>query len=223
MRKIDMSDVKEAGEFRRPSAGAYICKITDDAGHILQRPAPDGRNAAYQSLAEAISEFGQIENAKYIKMLVEDYDISREAATISNFTAGTNITLTTAPYPREPETENVKYCYRGTPGSVCTIWNSSAGQLFNLDASGATLKLENITLDGRSNRSGTSGVNRLIEVTQGSLVIDSGTTTYRMLHYMKRMLHYSNQRLRHQNPVLKRQPAKDPLHSGISSWTGCLI
>lgn len=29
MRKIDMSDVKEAGEFRRPSAGAYICKITD--------------------------------------------------------------------------------------------------------------------------------------------------------------------------------------------------
>lgn len=29
MRKIDMTDIKEAGEFRRPSAGAYICKITD--------------------------------------------------------------------------------------------------------------------------------------------------------------------------------------------------
>lgn len=29
MRKINLSDVKEAGEFRRPTAGAYICKITD--------------------------------------------------------------------------------------------------------------------------------------------------------------------------------------------------
>lgn len=29
MRKIDMSDVKEAGNFIRPTAGAYICKITD--------------------------------------------------------------------------------------------------------------------------------------------------------------------------------------------------
>ena len=29
MKKIDMSDVKEAGNFIRPTAGAYICKITD--------------------------------------------------------------------------------------------------------------------------------------------------------------------------------------------------
>ncbi len=29
MRKIDMTDVKEAGNFIRPTAGAYICKITD--------------------------------------------------------------------------------------------------------------------------------------------------------------------------------------------------
>lgn len=29
MRKIDMTDIKEAGDFRRPGAGAYICKITD--------------------------------------------------------------------------------------------------------------------------------------------------------------------------------------------------
>lgn len=28
MRKINLSDVKEAGDFRRPTAGAYICKIT---------------------------------------------------------------------------------------------------------------------------------------------------------------------------------------------------
>ncbi len=29
MRKIDMSDIKEAGNFIRPTAGAYICVITD--------------------------------------------------------------------------------------------------------------------------------------------------------------------------------------------------
>ena len=29
MRKIDMTDIKEAGNFIRPTAGAYICKITD--------------------------------------------------------------------------------------------------------------------------------------------------------------------------------------------------
>lgn len=29
MRKIDMTDVKEAGEFKRPEAGAYRCIITD--------------------------------------------------------------------------------------------------------------------------------------------------------------------------------------------------
>ena len=28
MRKINMNDVQEAGEYRRPEAGAYICKIT---------------------------------------------------------------------------------------------------------------------------------------------------------------------------------------------------
>lgn len=29
MRKIDMSNVQEAGDFRKPAAGAYICKITN--------------------------------------------------------------------------------------------------------------------------------------------------------------------------------------------------
>ena len=29
MRKLNMTDVKEAGNFIRPTAGAYICKITD--------------------------------------------------------------------------------------------------------------------------------------------------------------------------------------------------
>lgn len=29
MRKINMDDIQEAGEFRRPTAGAYICVITD--------------------------------------------------------------------------------------------------------------------------------------------------------------------------------------------------
>lgn len=29
MKKINLSDVTEAGDFRRPTAGAYICKITD--------------------------------------------------------------------------------------------------------------------------------------------------------------------------------------------------
>ena len=28
MKKINLSDVQEAGEFRRPTAGAYICRIT---------------------------------------------------------------------------------------------------------------------------------------------------------------------------------------------------
>ena len=29
MRKINMDDIQEAGDFRRPTAGAYICVITD--------------------------------------------------------------------------------------------------------------------------------------------------------------------------------------------------
>lgn len=33
MRKINMDDIKEAGAFRRPEAGAYICIITDVEDH----------------------------------------------------------------------------------------------------------------------------------------------------------------------------------------------
>lgn len=29
MRKLDMTDIKEAGDFKRPAPGAYICKITE--------------------------------------------------------------------------------------------------------------------------------------------------------------------------------------------------
>ncbi len=154
--------------------GNYVCKITDADGNTLTRP--NGRYAVYQSLSQALDEFTSVKDdneetgkAVYIKMLIEDYTI-RQTDAISNFPAA-DITLTTA------SKSDTKHPYRGTAGTVCTISRTSGKeQLFKLNTADATFRLENITLDGRNDKTTDTGNRRLIEAAQGALVINGGTT-----------------------------------------------
>ena len=154
--------------------GYYLCKITDVDGKTLKRA--NGGDAVYQKLTLALNDFtsvtdnnGETGKAKYIKMLVEDYPIQQKEQ-ISNFPNG-DITLTTA------NSDDENHPYRGTPGTFCTISRTnSANQLFKLDNSNTTFQLENIILDGRRDKSSTQGNYRLIEVQNGNLVVNGGTT-----------------------------------------------
>ena len=154
--------------------GIYVCKITDAEGNTLKRP--NGRDAVYQRLSIAFDEFtqvktsaGEADKAAYIKMLLENYTL-RQGTEISNFPAA-DITLTTA------SRSDGTHPYRGTEGTVCTISRTSGTtQLFKLDNAGATFQLEDITLDGRNDKTTETGNRRLIEAAQGTLVINGGTT-----------------------------------------------
>ena len=149
--------------------GIYICKITDADGNTLTRP--NSKDAVYQRLTMAFDEFTKVSGGEpvYVKMLVEEYNI-RQTAAISNFPAA-DITLTTALKSDD------RYPYRGTEGTVCTISRmSGTEQLFKLANAGATFQLENITLDGRNDKTTGTGNRRLIEVASGALVINGGTT-----------------------------------------------
>ena len=159
--------------------GIYVCKITDADGNTLT--GTNGRAAVYRSLNAALSEFtlvtntaGQTGDAVYIKMLVENYYIQQESA-ISNFPNAT-VTLTTATRDQEPLYANGNtYPYRGTEGTVCTISRTNSDNaLFRLST--ATFRLENITLDGRRDKTTDTGDYRLIEAVSGSLVVNAGTT-----------------------------------------------
>lgn len=149
--------------------GQYLCKITDAEGNTLQRP--NGTPAVYQRLTTALGEFDQIEGEPvYIKMLVQDYTVFQTDA-ITNFPTKP-VTLTTAGKDDEP----AEFAYRGEE-AVCTISRTnSTNALFKVAAAGAVFKLENITLDGRKNKTADMGDYRLIEVTAGTLEIDGGTT-----------------------------------------------
>ncbi len=154
--------------------GMYVCKITDAEGNTLTRP--NGRDAVYQTLSMALDEFTQVTDtageagkAVYIKMLVENYNI-RQADAVSNF-PDADVTLTTA------LRSDSEHPYRGTEGTVCTISRTSGTeQLFKLDNAGATFRLENITLDGRNDKTTQTGNRRLIEAAAGTLVVNGGTT-----------------------------------------------
>lgn len=166
--------------------GIFVCKITDVDGNTLKRP--NGRDAVYQSLSAAFDEFRQVKNgvdepdkAVYVKMLLEAYDLRQDIA-ISNFPAA-DITLTTEAYRGTTPVEgryDGKYPYRGASGTVCTISRTnSANELFKLNTDDAVFRLENITLDGRSDKTDTTGSFRLIEADKGALYINPGT----MLQY----------------------------------------
>ena len=147
--------------------GFYLCKITDAEGNTLQRP--NGRDAVYQRLTMAFDEFESIPGAVYVKMLVENYNI-QQTAQISNF-PGADLTLTTAGIDDE------QYPYRGTAGTVCTISRTnSTNQLFYLNNAAATFRLEDITLDGRRDKTADKGDFRMIQAAAGQVVISGGTT-----------------------------------------------
>ena len=162
--------------------GIFVCKITDAEGNTLKRQ--NGRDAVYHRLSMAIDEFTEVTGGTpvYVKMLLEDYKI-RESGAISNFPAA-NITLTTETYTGKTAVEGKydgKYPYRGTVGTNCTIFRDSSDtsepkELFLLDTPGATFRLQDVTLDGRGNKTGSTGSFRLIEAKQGELVINSGAT-----------------------------------------------
>ena len=154
--------------------GPYLCKITDSEGNTLKRA--NGADAVYTRLSTALDEFTSVKNengqtnAVYIKMLVEDYAI-QQAPAISNF-PNANVTLTTA------SKDDTSHPYRGTEGTVCTIYrdDNSNNQLFSLNNAKATFQLKDITLDGRKDKTGTTGNYRLIEADKGALYINPGTT-----------------------------------------------
>ncbi|MBR0281635.1 MAG: hypothetical protein IJQ81_08590, partial [Oscillibacter sp.] len=151
--------------------GAYVCKITDKDGNTLTRS--DGRDAVYQRLTMAFDDFTKVSGGDpvYVKMLVEEYKV-KQTGQIENFPEA-NVTLTTAS-TSEPDD---KYPYRGVEGTVCTISrDNSTSQLFKLNKSGATFQLENITLDGRKDKTTAQGNYRLIEAASGKLIINGGTT-----------------------------------------------
>ena len=149
--------------------GTYICKITDAGGNTLNRP--NGRPAVYQRLNLAFNDYANVYNSNpatppvYVKMLVENYKLD---STITNFPSY-EFTLTTA------SRSDAQHPYRGKEGSVCTIFPKSS-QLFKLDNASTTFKLESITLDGRTDLTASNGNYRLIEVSNGNVVINDGTT-----------------------------------------------
>ena len=158
--------------------GPYLCKITDGEGNTLKRA--NGRDAIYQRLSIAIGDFpnvldknGETGKAVYIKMLVENYTLQQEKQ-IENFPDNANITLTTAGR-NEPDN---KHSYRGAEGTVCTISRTnSTNPLFKLTKANTTFRLTNITLDGRSDKSSDVGTGyRLMEATDGNVIVDGGTT-----------------------------------------------
>ena len=161
----------------------YVCKITDADGNTLKRT--NGRDAIYRSLSDALGEFTTVTdennpNVKpvYIKMLVESYSVKSESA-ISSFPAA-DVTLTTAARSDED------HPYRGTADTVCTIFRTDEGgnALFQLNNTEkdvdnnplAKFRLENITLDGRRNKTGSEGNYQLIQALNGALFINPGTT-----------------------------------------------
>ena len=150
--------------------GIYICKITDAEGNTLTRP--NGKDAVYQRISLALDDFTSVTSgAVYVKMLIENYNL-QQTGQIDNFPAA-DITLTTA----GKEEPDGKYPYRGTEGTVCTISRTSGtNQLFKLNNANATFQLENITLDGRNDKTATQGNYRLIEAAAGALVVNGGTT-----------------------------------------------
>ena len=163
--------------------GFYVCKITDADGNTLKRT--NGRDAVYQRLTMALDEFtsvkdenGETGKAKYIKMLVENYAIRQDTA-ISNFPVA-DITLTTETHTGENAVTGEydgKHPYRGTAGSVCTIRRTnSENPLFNVNTSGATFQLKDITLDGRKSKTATEGDYKLITAGTGEIIVNSGTT-----------------------------------------------
>ena len=160
--------------------GVYVCKITDEDGNTLKRA--NNRDAVYQRISLALDEFKLVTGAKpakYIKMLVENYNL-QQTGQIENFPADADITLTTETYTGDTAVDGKydgKHPYRGTEGTVCTISRTnSTNQLFKLNNSSVTFRLENITLDGRKDKTATQGDFRLIEASAGALVINRGTT-----------------------------------------------
>lgn len=162
--------------------GTYVFKITDAKGNTLKRA--NGRDAIYPSLSVAFDDFISVNNSNntsepvYVKALVEDYLIS-QTGQIDNFPSAALI-LTTESYTDTTAVEGKydgKYPYRGTEGTVCTISRTnSTNQLFKMNNSSTTFTLENITLDGRKDKTTSKGNYRLIEVADGTLVVSQGTT-----------------------------------------------
>ena len=162
--------------------GPYVCKITDAEGNTLKRS--NGGDAVYTRLSYALDEFTSVKdengqtNAVYIKMLVEDYAIRQEEA-ISNFSAA-NITLTTETHTGENAVTGEydgKHPYRGTTGSVCTIYRTNSNNpLFSVGTENAVFQLKDITLDGRKSKTATEGDYKLITASTGEIIVNSGTT-----------------------------------------------
>lgn len=158
--------------------GVYLCKITDANGNTLTRT--NGRDAIYQRLSMALDDFTSVTGGKpvYIKMLIENYNI-QQVEQINNF-PNADITLTTETYKGTEPVEGKydgKHPYRGTEGTVCTISRvNSDNQLFKLENTDAVFQLENISLDGRKDKTSEKGDLRLIEASAGSLFINGGTT-----------------------------------------------
>ena len=158
--------------------GVYLCKITDAKGNTLKRA--NGRDAIYQRLTMALDDFTSVTEGVpvYIKILIENYNIQQEAQ-IDNF-PNADITLTTETYTGTDPVEGKydgKHPYRGKEGTVCTISRTNSNnQLFKLSNASATFQLENISFDGRKDKSSTVGDFRMIEATAGSLIINGGTT-----------------------------------------------
>ncbi len=158
--------------------GVYLCKITDAQGNTLRRA--NGRDAIYQRLTMALDDFTSVTGGDpvYIKILIENYNVQQNAQ-IENF-PNADITLTTETYTGTDPVEGKydgKHPYRGTEGTVCTISRTNSNnQLFKLSNANATFRLENISFDGRKDKTSTVGDFRMIEASAGSLIINGGTT-----------------------------------------------
>ena len=157
--------------------GFYVCKITDADGNTLTRT--NGRDAVYQQLQLAVDEFMTVTGGEpiYIKMLVENYAV-RQTEAVSNFPAA-DITLTTETYTGTQAVTGEydgKHPYRGTEGTVSTINRAnSENPLFSVSTEKA-FKLQNITLDGRKDKTAATGDYKLITADAGEIVVNSGTT-----------------------------------------------
>lgn len=158
-----------------------VCKITDRSGTLLY---VDGKAAVYETLEAGFESYttasftyanGKRASARYLKMLVDSYDIA--VPIVLQKTATKTGTLTTA--TGDPSIEG-EYPFRSDTGkAVCTIRRGFVEDASMITSYDFNLALENITLDGGANEDKTVSADGGILSAMGHayhLYVFSGTT-----------------------------------------------
>lgn len=144
------------------NAKAYVCKIVD--------PDDPTKATPYTSLQEAIDAVAANGTAT-IQMLVESYNMTA----VHTIAGGKNITITTAQTNAEGCVDNYPYPADATsPATLKSAGNAGFDALLSV-ASGATLNVDNLTLDGAATKANSLTVHGINCDAGGTLNVTNAT------------------------------------------------